>query len=369
MDLHTERQAMTDNLGSHTLVLGVREAVDRGNAAPGSSAREQLTALAIAVISTGLVVSGSLAAWPGPKPAVQAAPIVSVQSPAQPDVLNPYEMVVLEAQAAVVYDVHADKVLFTQNGRAVRPLASLTKLMTSLVAYEALNPDTSVSITPDAIWTEGDSGLYADETWKLRDLISFLMMTSSNDGAEAVALAVGAVLGGTMTSTPEHSGTEVFVDAMNRRARDLGLVDTRYNNPSGLDDASGRYGGVGTTEDMARLMAYVWEQHPEAFDSTTTYSAHFTSEDGFVHEAVNTNEYVDESRGLLGSKTGYTKEAGGNLAVIYDAGMDHPVVVVVLGSSIDGRFSDVRTLTDATNDYIGSGWYEYNVAGSTDVLQ
>ena len=70
--------------------------------------------------------------------------------------------------------------------------------------------------------------------------------------------------------------------------------------------------------------------------------------------------------GLLGGKTGYTNLAGGNLAVIYDAGLNHPIVVVVLGSTLEGRFGDVETLVDATYGYIENGWYEYEfMSGST----
>jgi D-alanyl-D-alanine carboxypeptidase len=86
------------------------------------------------------------------------------------------------------------------------------------------------------------------------------------------------------------------------------------------------------------------------------------SEDGFIHTAENTNKQVYSFPGLLGSKTGYTDYAGGNLAVVFDAGLNHPIAVVVLGSSLDGRFTDVRKLVDATAEYMTSGWYAYEAA-------
>jgi D-alanyl-D-alanine carboxypeptidase (penicillin-binding protein 5/6) len=152
---------------------------------------------------------------------------------------------------------------------------------------------------------------------------------------------------------------------MNDRAYSLGLTDTHFVNATGLDQPNGRSGNVGSAKDVARLMAYTWKHAPLALDATTALTTAYTSEDGFIHTAENTNEYVYHTPGLLGSKTGYTKLAGGNLSVIYNSGLSHPVVVVVLGSTREGRFKDVDTLVDATYDYIASGWYSYETAGST----
>ena len=139
----------------------------------------------------------------------------------------------------------------------------------------------------------------------------------------------------------------------------------RYTNPTGLDDEVP--GGLGTAEDTAMLLTYIWEQQPEVLAHTNELEKEFVSLDEFVHIAENTNERVYSIPGLLGGKTGYTDKAGGNLAVIYDAGFDHPITVVVLGSTLDGRFDDVETLVDTTYTYINSGWFEYEtqISGST----
>jgi D-alanyl-D-alanine carboxypeptidase (penicillin-binding protein 5/6) len=200
--------------------------------------------------------------------------------------------------------------------------------------------------------------LFANETWKLKDLISFVLMTSSNDGADALAVAVG-MADDTATSSSAGKAIDTFVNAMNAKVRDLKLNDTAFTNPTGLDEVGGSYGGEGTASDMAKITAYAWEYFPEILTDSAELQRTYISEDGFTHEAKNTNKQVYSYTGLLGSKTGYTDYAGGNLAVVYDAGLDHPIVIVVLGSTLEGRFTDVKALIDATAEYMESGWYVY----------
>ncbi len=355
-------------LEDHTLVLQSRSGEVMVDSVLDST-QEQTRAFAAAVIITGAVLVASTVSWFSAEHLPLAGPVTDLRTVVTPNTENPLLSVDIEARAAVVYDVRTGKVLYARNEAEVRPLASLTKMMTGLLAYEEGNPDADVTISPSAIQAEGDSGLLAQETWRLSDLVSFLMMTSSNDGANAVAMAVGSVDGTTANTSAEYAHVDKFVERMNRRASTLGLMNTTYRNPSGLDSEQYGYGGTGTAEDVARLVAHVWNEQPEVFRDTAYYSRSFESTTGFIHEAVNTNEYVLDRPGMLGSKTGYTDEAGGNLAIIYDAGMDHPIVVVVLGSSVDGRFTDVSALADATNTYISSGWYEHDMAGTTPFVQ
>ncbi len=287
---------------------------------------------------------------------------------------NPFDTISLGARAAIVYDVRENKVLYTHNGDRVLPLASLTKLMTSLIAMETLDATSRIAVSQNSIDTEGDSGLLANEHWSLKDLVSFTMLTSSNDGADALASAVGAlsvqapvVVGTTSSSTPnEYEKIDTFVKKMNTRAQELGFGNMKFSNPTGLDEPNGEQGGVGTAKEVAKLLTYAWEHTPSALAHTDELTRTYTSSDGYQHQGENTNERVRQITGLIGSKTGYTDMAGGNLAVLYDAGFDHPIVVVVLGSSKEGRFDDVDTLIDTTYKYVETGWYQFEVAGSTD---
>jgi D-alanyl-D-alanine carboxypeptidase len=295
----------------------------------------------------------------------ETAYAVPEEEPVPPTEANPYENVRLNAVSYIVYDVHADRVLVSKRADEPRPIASLTKIMTALVALEFKSGDAHIPISQYAIDTEGDSGLIPNERWRLRDLVSFMMLTSSNDGAEALASVVGGLLHSAPEMIPEYKRVDTFVAQMNTRSQELGLNNTFFRNPTGLDTVNGREGGQASAKDMARLIAYAWEHAPEIFESTTELTRNYTSIDGNFHTAHNTNYDVTNVYGIMGSKTGYTDIAGGNLGVLYDSSFGHPVVVVVLGSSREARFSDVQTLIDATYEYIEKGWYAYEVAGST----
>ncbi len=329
--------------------------------------RERAAALLGALAVVGLSVTTAVSSWRPAPPAVAVAVLPAPVARVQPSVPNPYDALKLEAQAVVVYDVRAKQVLYARDAETPRPLASLTKLMTSLVAAESLSGGSRVAVSQNAVDTEGDSGLLANETWSLRDLIGFTLMTSSNDGADAVAAAAGALYTTTPSTTPEYERVDSFVAQMNTRARELGLTTTMFKNATGLDTSPGVAGAQGSAKDVASLMSYLAQERADLLAPTTKQRTMFTSEDGFEHPAINTNEHVPEIPGLIGSKTGYTELAGGNLAIVYDAGLDHPIAVVVLGSTREGRFTDVRQLVDATYDLVATGWYAYLYAGSTEV--
>jgi D-alanyl-D-alanine carboxypeptidase len=339
----------------------------------GAHLKEKLFAIVGAFSVTGLVLVGTVASFVKQPPVeTEVAVVEKIQEsvPKPPEKVNPFDSIALQAKATIVYDINEDRVLYASNEKKKLPLASLTKLMTALLALESLDPKSNIAISPRALETEGDSGLFANETWKVADLVGFTMVTSSNDGADALATVVGSLWESTprtvfsSTSDSEYKKVDSFVKKMNDRAKDIGLENTLYMNATGLDVPSG--GGLGTADDVSKLLTYIWKNNPEAIRYTNEYQRNFISEDGLAHFAENTNENVYKIPGLLGGKTGYTDLAGGNLAVIYDAGLNHPIVVVVLGSTREGRFSDVKTLVDATYEYTSSGWAEYEkIAGST----
>lgn len=260
------------------------------------------------------------------------------------DQSNPFLNISLEARAAYVYDVNSGKTLFALDENKVLPLASLTKLMTAVIASELLPSGTVVTVGKADIESEGDSGLFTNERWKLSDIIGFTLMTSSNDGASALAAAAGS-LGQNAYGEPVEESKRKFVDAMNAKAEVLGLKGTHFLNESGLDVDGEISGGYGTARDVALLMAHVVEIAYRNIESTTLVRTTITSLDNIRHHATNTNEEINAIPGILASKTGYTDLAGGNLAIAFDAGLSHPVVVVVLGSTREGRFKDAEALT------------------------
>ena len=369
--IHTENNIPEgDTKLDHTLYIPAR-AENETVKYEGNHVKEKIFAMIGAFAVTGLVAVSAVAYWqPKEKKEVTAVvPVLIENVPKPPDTVNPFQTLDIEAKSAVVYDIYQNTVLYGLREQEQMPLASLTKLMTALVATETLDQQKNIAISQFALETEGDSGFLVNESWNIRDLISFTMVTSSNDGADALAAAAGSLFESTPSTSPEYAKVDAFVKKMNSRAHELGLQNTTYVNATGLDEGY-RNGGVGTAQDMSTLMTYIWEYEPQAILHTDMYSHEYVSSDGFLHSALNTNEYVNTIPGLQGSKTGYTDLAGGNLAIVYDAGLNHPIVVVVLGSSREGRFSDVDTLVDATYEYIASGWYEYDLltAGSTSKI-
>lgn len=266
-----------------------------------------------------------------------AAAITATDKPAR------IEKVALEGNAAYVYDLTTGTVLYDKKADEVYPLASITKLMTAMLAHEILSDTDGVTINERATKEDGDSGVEAGETFYRGDLSELVLLTSSNDGAYALAERAGREL-------DENDPVSAFVAAMNIRAAELGFSSLTFNNPTGLDVSTSVAGGYGSAKDVARLMSYLLTTYPEIITPTTESNVAVFNLSGDYHDAENTNSTVASIDGLLASKTGFTDLAGGNLTIAYDAGLNRPIVVVVLGSSRTGRFTDVLRLVDATNE-------------------
>ena len=259
--------------------------------------------------------------------------------------------VTLGAKAVYVYDVRTQTVLFAKNENARLPLASLTKVMSALVAQDNSPMYGTITVSDEALRAEGDSGLYRDERWTLKDLVDFSLITSSNDGIRAMALTIGAL------SQADATPIEIindFVGKMNLRANELGLKDTYFWNETGLDESDEKGGAYGTASDMSVLVEYVLKNYPDLLSATRDASAAFSSLDNRNHLARNTNDIVGEIPGLLISKTGFTDTAGGNLVIVFDPEIGRPIIISILGSTEEGRFVDARVLVGAVLEYLNN---------------
>lgn len=302
--------------------------------------RELTVVLSILVLIFGITyVPDVLRSIHAPSATTEDAPNVSDQT------ANPYQetfnTIELEAKAVYVYDVKEQKVLFEKNANDTLPLASVTKLMTALVAHELLDPQSSVAIDTRSILEDGDSGFLAGEEFVARDLLDLTLINSSNDGAYALAGAAGGAV------FAEGDGARTFVDAMNIRAGDLNLKKTSFKNPTGLDLSETETGAEGSAKDMATLMQYLITTYPDVLEETRTAHTLVANAAGAAHIAENTNKVVADIPGIIASKTGYTELAGGNLVIAFDVGLNHPIIISVLGSSYNGRFADIEKLVAA----------------------
>lgn len=268
---------------------------------------------------------------------------------------RPFPNVVLEAKAAYVYDVRNQTVLFAKNEDTRLPLASLTKIMSALVAKDLSPLHSTVTISNESLQADGDSGFHTGERWKLKDIIDFSLITSSNDGIRAVALSLGAI--NRVTASPEEI-IDDFVGEMNIKAGELGLKNTYFWNESGLDlpvetgESMMKNGAYGTARDVSTLLEHILLYNPELLRATKEVSVTFRSLDNYEYIAKNTNDIAAKIPGLMISKTGYTNTAGGNLAVVFDPELGRPIIIIVLSSTREDRFADVITLVDAAMEHL-----------------
>lgn len=299
--------------------------------------------LNVALVGAALLLGLALyATWPHifkapPSARVSASAFCANLLPAIP----------LEGKVAYAEDIETGRVLYEKNADAQMPLASLTKVMTVLSASDVLKNSDIVTITEDALTPEGDSGLERGERWDSETLIDFTLLTSSNDGAHALALAAEKKLE-TASFDPNGSKTMgLFIKRMNDKAAALGLTQTFFVDDTGLDISTNNAGAYGSARDIAKLFSYIIHTNPGLIEGTTAQSGVFVSKSGITHTGKNTSMVISGLEGAIGAKTGFTDLAGGNLALVYEPIPKRPLVLVILGSTRDGRDTDMKTLAAA----------------------
>jgi D-alanyl-D-alanine carboxypeptidase (penicillin-binding protein 5/6) len=247
--------------------------------------------------------------------AALGAPAARAQGGPPPDV---------QAASAVLVEASTGDVAFQRAARERRAIASTTKLMTALLALEGIALD-DVLTAPgyEAAPAESVIGLQRGERMTVRDLLRALLLASANDAA--VALAVGL-----------SGSTEAFVGEMNRRARELGLRDTSFANPIGLDEE----GNHSSARDLVRLTAVLRRQ---PFFRETVDLPRVVLRSGSRRRTVqNRNLLVREVPMVDGVKTGRTLEAG--YVLVGSASRDGVTVLsVVLGEPTEAA-RDADTL-------------------------
>ncbi|MEK7162542.1 MAG: hypothetical protein AAB730_01650, partial [Patescibacteria group bacterium] len=248
----------------------------------------------------------------------------------------------LEAKSVYILDLTENKTIYEKNALEVRPLASLTKLMTALLLEEKVPAGFYIPVSGEAIRQEGDDGFRAGEKFRKKDLIDVILVASSNDVSYAAAEFVGAGLEG-----GDGASVSRFVALMNERARELGLLKTSFLNASGLD-AEVNFekipGASGTAFETARLLEFIFKNHTGLIERARSEEFEIVSEKGRRLKARNTNQALADIPQLIAAKTGFTDLAGGNLVFIFDAGFSRPVLVSILGSSEEGRFTDAKKI-------------------------
>jgi D-alanyl-D-alanine carboxypeptidase (penicillin-binding protein 5/6) len=247
----------------------------------------------------------------------------------------------LTARAAVLMDTDTGRVLWSKAPNRRLPIASTTKMMTALLTSELADPAEVATVYPRDLVGGSTINLREDERITLEQLLYGALIQSGNDAAFTLADHVGrAHLGGV-----GDEGIQVFVDAMNARAKRMGLSNTHFVNPNGFD-APGHYSSA---LDLARLgRAVLADPLLASIVGTAQYRVTGYLEAGrertpVYHRVKTTNELLGTYMGANGIKTGTTPQAGQALVASVRRG-DAGMIAVVLGSS--DRFADVRALFD-----------------------
>ena len=303
--------------------------------------------LAISVVIGGIVVLLIMLGTGHIGPSTQGAQMAHPVSPGQPLLpaaaalatstnADPFSGLRISGQAAIVVDLSNGQTIYSQNADSQLPLASLTKLLTIYEAQNLLSPNSLVTISSTSLAQDGDYGFTEGETFAYKDISRLALVASSNDAAEAIAEAA------------EAQGGESAAQFMAASVQAAGLSHTTATNGTGLDIDTTEAGAYGSARDIAKLSSEFIGQAPDVAKATTRSSVTIYSTSGIPHTLSNTNPDVSSTPGILLSKTGYTDLAGGNLAIVFDAGINHRIAVVVLGSTRDARFTDVEKLIRAT---------------------
>ena len=199
------------------------------------------------------------------------------------------------AKSAVVIDAFSGEILYESNAYERLPMASTTKIMSALLALESGNLDEEFVVDSEAIKVEGSSmGLEEGDTVTMRALVCGMLLPSGNDAANAAAVrASGSV--------------EDFVELMNERAQQIGLEDTHFVTPSGLDDDTDEH--YSTAYDMACLAAYALQNEDFAQICSQRYIKLSYGNPPYERWLTNSNKLLDSVDGVIGVKTGFTDKA------------------------------------------------------------
>ena len=255
-----------------------------------------------------------------------------------------FDNINLVGKGIFVFDLNNGSVIYEKNGELQLPIASITKIMTAIIAKDYINNDNSaISIVPESSRPGDGEALSMGATFKLKRLIDYMLVSSSNDSAAAIALA-----------TQRISPQSAFIDKMNQKATEIGMKQTYFLNETGLDEDKQIAGAFGSASDVAKLIGYAIKEHPDILEATRNDTFYIKSETGEFYAAKNTNQSVDSLPGILGSKTGFTDISGGNLAVIFDASINRPIIIVILGSTQNDRFVDAKKITEAVGNYFSN---------------
>jgi hypothetical protein len=271
-------------------ITGGSASGDTGGDGNGKQANASANGAADATNTNQIRPLGSDDGAPGTMSLLNFAPMYKVANPDQ------LANITATAKAYYVADIKTGEPIMQKNPNEAFPIASVSKLMTAVIAYENMDPQKVVVVSRDSYNAYGSEGeLLPGEKIKLGDLMYPLLMESSNDGAEVIA---------------ESYGRPEFLTLMNKKAAELGMHDTYYEDPSGLDAKN-----KSSAEDQFKLLKYVKDKAPFLLDMTRVRQFAILK-----HTWFNKNRFLNSDM-FAGGKNGYIDESLWTTASIFDVTM------------------------------------------------
>ncbi len=236
------------------------------------------------------------------------------------------DTVPLDAFAVSIYDISSNKEIYGRNDELPLPIASIAKVMTVVTALTDKS-NNEINISFNALMQPNDYGFFVNEKFDKKELSKFILVGSSNDGAYALG-----------------ESTEDFIDKMNTKAEKLGMEDSIFINTTGFDEDESLAGAYASASDVNTMVMYALLSDREIFEVSALPMISIYSLDKVVHKIHNTNNFLDQMPNIIFSKTGFTDLAGGTLSVVYKDINGHEIAITVLGSTYNGRFTDLIRL-------------------------
>lgn len=249
---------------------------------------------------------------------------------------------ILNSRKCVIFDRNAKMIIYGKNKNVKCPMASTTKIMTATIVLEKVEDLSKiVTITSKAAGTGGSRlGLKKNDTISIMDLLYGLMLKSGNDAAVALAIEVGGTIEG-------------FAELMNKKAEELGLLNTHFVTPHGLDNDE----HYTTATELAKLTDYALKN--SKFANIVATKNYTITINGYSKNINNTNELLGTLNGVIGVKTGFTNGAGRCLVTEVKRG-DYDIITIVLGAD---------TKKDRTRDSIKLIEYAFSCFESVNIKE
>ena len=233
------------------------------------------------------------------------------------------------ADSAILVEASTGRIIWEKNSDALREPASMTKMLTCVLALEELDPNKEITMSQEALFAEDNTLSWSSsDSVSAQEMITAVMLVSENGGAIALAQAVSG-------------NTSRFADLMNDKAKAIGCKNSNFANPNGLPDSN----HYSTAADMARIAVYCMKNPAfREIVGTRRTSIHWLYPKNKWSELNNTNELLGKYKGANGIKTGWTKAAGGCLSASAKRGDIELIAIVMHSPDHDTRFDDAANL-------------------------